>query len=220
MNESSRMSFLDSMVKTMFPQLDNISLEENPKAWWAEKDKQTRQRYDSSQPLPPHSYRDQPAEFYQGYLNEDVLLEFISARRITSAGQLEHSRLFVDLLAEDEFETKWMALSPEEQERHFHAAFKATENAFDYETITTGKSDCPELNRDVLFRDTGRGFIDLMRECVLSDNSKVPNQPAILVNTRFDQIIGYKADDQFQSRVAMHAMARMTRTAYIGLSTW
>lgn len=177
-------------------------------------DKHTAKRYDPMEPLPSYRNRNQPLPYYDELLNEDVILEIVSARRMAATSQLKHSRLFVDLLTDPEhpFEDLWTSLSEAEKEKHFFEGFKTNEESKSYAQFTQGKADCPELNRDALAAD---GFVELMRQCVLSDNNVVPIQPTEIVNARFDKIIGYIPNDPSHSRAAVHAMARMSRTGYI-----
>ncbi len=211
------LDMLQSMYSSVFSPVGRPTIEEDPEGWWIALDQQTLERYNPQNPLPFHPHRDQPRDFYDELCNEDFILEVVSARRVTASSQLDHSRLFVRFLVDEDFEQDWTTLSPEDQEKHFLAAFAAVEKSFDYATFLASKADCPELNRATLFTDRGLGFIELMRQCVLSDNNEVPSQPRILVDARFDRIIGYVDNDPWQSRAALNAMARMTRSSYIGM---
>ncbi|KAE9405730.1 hypothetical protein BT96DRAFT_988236 [Gymnopus androsaceus JB14] len=205
----------DSPLRHLFGLLDAPDIETHPKEWWAAMDKHTAERFNPKNPLPNHFNRGQPESFYRDYITQDVIMEFVAARRITAHSQLNYSQIFVDLLAEQDFEEKFIALSPDEKENLFLRAFQSNEKRATYRPFLKGKADCPELNRDALFSDNGRGFVDVMRSCIISDISKVPAQPMIIENKRFDEIIGYYPNDTSTARGAQANMNRMMRTEYI-----
>lgn len=184
--------------------------------WWKVMDRHTKARYDPKAPLPSHHFRSQSASIFEETTNEDVVLEFIHFRRFTSSNQLRRSCRIVDDITEEDFEKKWLALSAEEREKHFLAGLRAAEKNTTYVTFIRSKADCPELNRDEVTRDGGQGFLDLMRQLVLPDNANVPTQPHVMVNSRFDKMIGFKEDDPHKARLAQLSMARMIRSEYIG----
>ncbi|KAF9016028.1 hypothetical protein BDZ89DRAFT_1076024 [Hymenopellis radicata] len=202
------MAVPNAIFRALHGTLDAPDIKTNPKGWWTAMDNHTIKRYSPDASLPSHPHRNQRNAYYDNLLNEDVLLECVSTRRITASSQLQYS-------PEDAFEDQWTVLTPEEQEKHFLEAFAVNERSSNYLQFTLGKADCPELNRDVLFADNGGGFIELMGRCVLPDNNVVPAQPMIVESERFDNIIEYKENDTIKTRAAVCMMARMTRTAYI-----
>lgn len=99
---------------------------------------------------------------------------------------------------------------------HLLNAFKLQESIRGESYGPPGKLDCPELGRDVLLKDGGRGFLDLLKMFLLDNNDKPPTQPFIITNARFDAIIGWKSDnDNGLNLKAWHEMRRMMRTRYI-----
>ncbi|KAK0245288.1 hypothetical protein EDD85DRAFT_943692 [Armillaria nabsnona] len=194
---------------------DAPDIETRTADWWTVMDRHTKARYDPKAPLPSHHFRSQSASVFEETTNEDVVLEFIHFRRFTSSNQLRRSCRIVDDITEEDFEKKWLALSAEEREKHFLAGLRAAEKNTTYVTFIRSKADCPELNRDEVTRDGGQGFLDLMRQLVLPDNTNVPTQPHVMVNSRFDKMIGFKEDDPHKARLAQLSMARMIRSEYI-----
>ncbi|KAF9258448.1 hypothetical protein L218DRAFT_1080396 [Marasmius fiardii PR-910] len=166
------------------------NLHEDPLGWWVATDKITQYNYDPRNPLPPHHAQAQPDELFRATLNEDALLEVISVRRLCAATQLKDSQKFLDLLTYHDSEWAWVALGKEQQETLYLKAFQrdAENNPLTGALTLPGKVDAPELCRDALNKDEGRGFIELMKLFVLPDNDKASAQPFVLENKRFNSI--------------------------------
>ncbi|KAF9255810.1 hypothetical protein L218DRAFT_304670 [Marasmius fiardii PR-910] len=131
--------------------------------------------------------------------------------------QLKDSQKFLDLLTYHDFESAWVALGKEQQETLYLKAFQrdAENNPLTGALTLPGKVDAPELCRDTLNKDKGRGFIELMNLFVLPDNDKAPAQPFVLENKRFDKIIGFDKEEKFQPKLVQLSFLRLLRSHFI-----
>jgi hypothetical protein len=187
--------------------------------WLTVTDNLCKIRFDPSQPLPPDYHRAMTESAFADSTNQNVLQEIVGARRLACTAHLQLSRTVTILFTEGDFENKWLALGKEQQERHLLNAFKIHESNPGESAFMYGlpeKLNCPELCRDFLLKDGGRGFLDLLKVFLLDNNDEPPTQPFIAPNARFDAIIGWKGDDDDRPNLkAWLSMRRMLRTRRI-----
>jgi hypothetical protein len=198
------------------PNLPNSQTE--TKKWLAATDKLCKCRFDPSQPLPFDNHRGQIDSEFAASMNEDVLQEIVGARRLTCASQLQLSRTVTRMFTEMDFEAKWLALGEEGQEKYLLSAFKTLEGGPPEGFSIHGpeKLNCPELCRDELLKDSGRGYLDLVMRFLLDNNDEPPTQPFLIPNARFDAIIGWVEEDDSPNLKAWLSVRRLLRTRYIG----
>lgn len=188
--------------------------------WWAETDRLTKRRFDATKPLQPDHHRDQPDSFFEGLFNEDVLRETVDARRTVCNNEYHLSILATEFLTEDDFEDKWIALGEKSQEEYILNALKKQQGGSGRMSLgVTGPEilNCPELCRDELMRDSGKGFVDLLKKFLRDNNDEVPTQPFILENEMFNRFIGWKKDEKFLAKKGWLEMRRLMRTHNIGV---
>lgn len=163
-------------------------------------------------------HRGQVESFFLEAMNEDVLREFLDARRMTCDAHLGLSQQATILFTELDLEKNWLALGKEGQQKHIFKAFQSQEqhknDAFPVDVFANPKLDCPELMRENLFKDGGKGFLDLLRMFLLNDNDEPPTQPYLLPNKRFDDTIGW-TENISDKRKAWLGMRRQMRTYQI-----
>ena len=188
------------------------------KRWVAASDNLCKRRFDPSQPLPYDHHRGQTDAQFAGTMNENVLQEIIGARRLTCASQLQLSRNITRMFTEMDFEDKWLALGEDGQEKYLLRAFKAHESgpAEGFAMHGPEKLNCPEVCRDELVKDGGRGFLDLLKMFLLDNNDEQPTQPFLTPSARFDAIIGWVDDEHSPNLKAWLSLRRLLRTRYIG----
>ena len=100
-----------------------------------------------------------------------------------------------------------------DQESYLLEAFKHQASLPDdfSRDVTFGKLDCPELSRDALMQDSGRGIMNLLKLFLLDDNDEPPRKPFVLPNPRYDAIIGWTEGNTETCRM----WGPMVRTQYI-----
>jgi hypothetical protein len=176
-----------------------------------------KQRFDLSQPLPPDYHRGQPDAQFAESMNEDVLQEIIGARRLTCASQLQLSQNATKMFTEMDFEEKWLALGEEGQEKYLLRAFKTHESGdgHGFSIHVPEKMNCPEVCRDELVKNGGRGYLDLLKTFLLDNNDEPPTQPFLIPNARFDAIIGWVESKDSPNLKAWLSLRRLLRTRYI-----
>lgn len=197
--------------------------------WLTVTDKICKRWFDPSSPLsrPPVMFRGRTAHVTtgtllsciaddQGLLHEiqDLLHEVGLNRRVTCSAQLQVSRTITTLFTEYDFEEEWPKLAEDVQEKYLLDAFKKRDFSTDVGSLifARGKLDCPELRREELMQDGGRGIVPLLKSFLLDHNEEPPKQPVIFPNSRFDAIIGCTEGNTNP----LIAMGRMVRTQYIG----
>ncbi|KAJ6579531.1 hypothetical protein DFH09DRAFT_913207 [Mycena vulgaris] len=189
----------------------------HPIDWIRATDALAKRRFDPSLPLEPDSNRGASEPFFKSLMNPDVLQEIVSARRLTCATHHDLSCRIVDMLTEDDFEAKWLALGPDAQRKHLIVGFQKLEEQADGQMpmFSNPKVDAPELCSDELSRDGGRGFLDLLNMFLLPNNEEPPKQPFVLPSARFDALIGWEEGDTAPNRKAWLGLRRIMRTRYI-----
>lgn len=199
------------------PNLPNPQID--VKKWLEVTDTLCKQRFDPSRPLPPDLYRGQPESVFAGSMTEDALQEIVGARRINCASHLRLSLNATKLFTEHDFEEKWLAFGEAGQERYLLNAFRKQEAGPSENLPMCGpdKLNCPELCRDQLLKDGGKGFLDLMKAFLLDNNDQQPTKPFVLPSARFDAIIGWKDVEGKPNKKVWLEMRRITRTSRIGM---
>jgi hypothetical protein len=194
------------------------SSQTDTKKWLATTDKLCKYRFDPSQPVPFDHHRGQIDAQMAETMTEDVLQEIIGTRRLACATQLQLSQNATKLFTEIDFEAKWVALGEEGQERYLLSAFKTHEAGPAEGLAIHGpeKLNCPEVCRDELLKDGGRGYLDLLKTFLLDNNDEPPTQPFLIPNARFDAIIGWVDGEDSPNLKAWLSVRRLHRTRYIG----
>ncbi|KAG9039407.1 hypothetical protein FRB95_010696 [Tulasnella sp. JGI-2019a] len=167
-------------------------------AWVADMDRRVEERYDPSKPLVWDPYRSMPPDAFNEMLNgpstPNILQELVNARRIYCRKHLALSREVVDIFNDKEFEAKWIAIGEAEQRRRIR---EATQKQEMFETNNLG------------------GCLDMLKLCLLDDNDNPPTQPVILVQERYDKIIGWVENDPEVARKTYLSAMRVMRGDYI-----
>jgi hypothetical protein len=199
------------------------------KEWLTVTDKICKRWFDPSLPLPlpPVMFRGLTAQVTpdtllacvaddQDLLHEiqDLLDEVALNRRVICFTQLQISRTVTNLFTGYDFEEQWPKLDEDAQEKYLLDAFKMRVSSADVGSLdfARGKLDCPELCREELMQDGGRGIMTLLKAFLLDNNVEPPKKPIIFPNSRFDAIIGWAEGDTNP----LIAMGRMVRTQFIG----
>jgi hypothetical protein len=146
--------------------------------------------------------------------DENMLHEIALNRRVVCFSQTHISRTITTLFTEYDFEEEWPKLDEDAQEKYLLDAFKMRVARTDVgsHVFARGKLDCPELCREALLQDGGRGIVTLLKSFLLDNNDETPKQPIIFPNSRFDAMIGWTEGDTDP----VIAMGRMVRTQFIG----
>jgi hypothetical protein len=144
----------------------------------------------------------------------DLPHEVALNRRVVCFAQLQISRTVTILFTDYHFEEEWPKLDEDAQEKYLLDAFKMRVSSNDVGSLQfeRGKLDCPELCREELMQDGGRGIITLLKSFLLDNNVELPKKPIIFPNSRFDAIIGWSEGDTDP----LMANGRMVRTQFIG----
>lgn len=211
-------SFNPLVALSGIPQVSLPDCQTDTAAWLVGSDAITERRFNPARPLEYDFQRGQDDAFFQSMINEDVLQEILNSRRMACVSQHNLSCEAVNLLTEEDFETKWLALGKEGQDQHLFKAYRELEvhdSSDPLGSLNPGKINCPEVSYAAVRREGGKGFLDLLKLFVLDNNDIVPTQPFILVNPRFDEIIGYKTNDKAKNRKVFLEMRRLMRTHHI-----
>ncbi|KIY49368.1 hypothetical protein FISHEDRAFT_41380 [Fistulina hepatica ATCC 64428] len=195
---------------------DLPDIERNPRGWVEATDAITKQRFDPMKPLPFDHDRGRDAQSFMYY--DEALRELAEARRMWCSRHLAFSRTLVWCLTEKDLEENWLGKTKEEQEQLIFKSFQKLEaqNTWPIRLCGPDKINCPELCLDALLGAYSReGFLDVVKKFLLDNNDEPPKQPFIVVNERFDRIIGWKPGDSAQMRKATLEGRRLHRTLYI-----
>jgi hypothetical protein len=146
--------------------------------------------------------------------DQNLLHEVALNRRVVCFSQTHISRTITTLFTEYDFEEEWPKLDEDAQEKYLLDAFKIRVARTDVgsHVFARGKLDCPELCREELLQDGGRGIVTLLKSFLLDNNDEPPKKPIIFPNSRFDAIIGWTEGDAD----SVITMGRMVRTQFIG----
>lgn len=210
-------SLLEILKALPSNELPNVQT--HTKQWIAESDRICTDAFDPSKPLPMDGFRGRDEEFFAALLDDNVLQEMVGSRRIACITRNQLSWSATILFSEDSLEEKWLALSAKEREKHLLSAFRQQEaNGADFSLNGQQKLICPELCWDKLVEGNGRGFLDLLMTLMVDNNNDPPNQPLVLEQARFDEIIGW-SEKCGPGQKAWLDSRRVSRTQHISKSS-
>ena len=190
------------------------------KEWLTVTDRICKRWYDPLLPLPPPPTMFRGRTRTQGTLvacaadDQDLLHEAALNRRVICFAQSHISGTITMLFTEYNFEEEWPKLDEDAQEKYLLDAFKRRVSSTDVGSLefARGKLDCPELCREELMQDGGRGIVTLLKSFLLDNNDDPPKKPIIFPNSRFDAIICWHEGDTDP----LITNGRVVRTHFIG----
>lgn len=130
-------------------------------------------------------------------MDQDVLMEAAQQRRILWMQQEHTAHNFEFLMATKDFEKEWLNAGVERRRNSFLDAYSRVESAPSTGSVTSHgreKVNCPKLTLDALEAGSGLGFLNLMKSFVYRIRTPTM-RPVILENARFDEIVGWRADE-------------------------
>lgn len=145
--------------------------------------------------------------------NQDIIIEAAQQRRVLWTVQERTAQEFELLMATKDFEKEWVDAGVERRRETFLDAYSRLESAPSTGMVTSHgreKVNCPELTLDALEAGHGLGFLNFMKSFVHQIRTPI-TRPVILENARFDDIIGWRADD----RILLMEIRKLNRTNYI-----
>ncbi|KAJ7593260.1 hypothetical protein C8J56DRAFT_1128450, partial [Mycena floridula] len=187
--------------------------------WLKATDVISKRRFDTTKPLEQDFSRDQAPSEFAAMMSKEVLREILDARRMICSSQFRLSRMVAEIITEEAFEEQWTSMDEKKRLDIILGAFRNQESqggATSLSTFGPEKLNCPEVSRDALLKNGGRGYLELAKQFLLDNNDDVPTKPFILVHPHFDKLIGYDPDDTETARKSWLDARRLMRTYYIG----
>ncbi|KAJ6536995.1 hypothetical protein B0H19DRAFT_1182320 [Mycena capillaripes] len=137
----------------------------------------------------PNVLADLPAQYYEMMLAEAHVMSLQSRTSQICILQRDLTRKSSKRFAEDDFEKHWTTRSSIKEREDFILAglVRACEASPDFEEH---RKWCPELTLKRLNRDSGKGFIELLKKLSLQDLDKVPEEFKTVLNAVYDKING------------------------------
>lgn len=176
-------------------------------------DRISKEQFDPSKPHTPHILSRMPPSAYAEIVTEAYLTEYLAIKRRLTTDLMETSENIIVAFTEEDFENKWLGLGVKGQRKYLLEGYK------NYGFPTDIDSDSPSFHYEIryseMIRDDGRGFLDLLRRCILPNPHVPPEDPIILKNERYDEILGWREDDPNPKRKARLYGQRVTRMCCI-----
>ncbi|KAJ7607714.1 hypothetical protein FB45DRAFT_1040098 [Roridomyces roridus] len=129
----------------------------------------------------------------------------------TSATKMQNnfSVEFTQRCAWDDFEGNWMDKSPQEREE---AILEGLWRTCDSEFLESGKKWCPELTLERLNRDSGQGFLDLLRQLCLQDLPRIPTDFKTVPNAVYEKVTAVKGEPPHPGAVLLKRYGDLERS--------
>ncbi|KAJ7231402.1 hypothetical protein B0H12DRAFT_1192626 [Mycena haematopus] len=137
----------------------------------------------------PNIISDLPKHYYERMLTDTHVASLQSMTNQICILQRDLTRKASRRFAEDDFESHWTTRCSVQEREDFilEGLVRACEASPDFEDH---RKWCPELTLKRLNRDSGQGFIELLKQLSLQDIDRVPDDIKILPNVVYDKING------------------------------